>query len=49
MKRLILNVLGRILGYRRYVCPNCKKVNYLKDSGELTAGYCRNCEHPIWN
>ena len=49
MKRLILNVLGRILGYRRYVCPNCKKVNYLKCSDELTAVYCRSCEHPIWN
>ena len=48
MKRLILNIWGYIRGYNRYVCPNCKKVNYIKDNGELTVGYCRNCEHPIW-
>ena len=49
MKRILLNIIGRVLGYKRYTCPNCKKVNYLKDNGELTVGYCSSCDHPIWN
>ena len=39
MKRILLNIIGRIRGYKRYVCPNCKKLNYIKDNGELTVGF----------
>ena len=49
MERILLNIIGRICGYKRYVCPNCKKVNYIKDNGKFTVGYCKNCDHPIWN
>lgn len=49
MKRIFFNIVGKMLRYKRYTCPNCKKVNYFKDNGELTAGYCKSCDHPIWN
>jgi hypothetical protein len=50
MKKCIKKIMSR-LGYKEYECPNCKRTNYLagKDAdGEIIAGYCRKCGHPVW-
>lgn len=34
---------------KTYKCSDCQELNYLKDNGEITAGYCSHCSHPLWN
>jgi len=36
-------------GLKPYKCTNCKKITYLKNNGEITAGHCKHCGHPVWN
>jgi len=34
---------------KMYKCSDCQELNYLKDNGEITVGYCSHCSHPLWN
>ena len=36
-------------GFKVYKCTDCQTINVLKDNGEITVGFCSNCEHPLWN
>ncbi len=36
-------------GFKVYKCTNCQTINALKDNGEITVGFCSNCEHALWN
>lgn len=36
-------------GFKVYKCTDCHTINVLKDNGEITIGFCSNCEHPLWN
>ena len=36
-------------GFKVYKCTDCQTINALKDNGEITVGFCSNCEHPLWN
>lgn len=36
-------------GFKVYKCTNCQTINILKDNGEITVGFCSNCDHPLWN
>jgi len=40
----------KLLGYKKYQCPNCKKYNYFKGKVEWDSivGFCRKCDHPVW-
>jgi len=48
-----LNIFGVSImlpkGFKFYKCTDCQTVNVLKDNGEITVGFCSNCEHPLWN
>ncbi len=34
---------------KEYECTDCKELNYLKNNGEITVGFCNKCGHPLWN
>lgn len=36
-------------GFKVYECTDCQTLNVIKDNGEITVGFCSNCEHPLWN
>lgn len=38
------------LGYKKYICTDCKKVNYKKDDNRFAAinGFCWFCQHPLF-
>lgn len=36
-------------GWKEYKCTDCQEINIKKDNGQITVGYCDNCEHPLWN
>ena len=36
-------------GWKVYKCTDCQEINVKKDNKQITAGYCDNCQHPLWN
>lgn len=36
-------------GFKTYQCTDCGHMNFKMDNGEITVGFCDNCEHPLWN
>jgi ribosomal protein L37AE/L43A len=49
--RKLIDKIFKHFGYDKYECPNCKRINYLhpRNLDGIVAGYCRKCDHPIWN
>jgi ribosomal protein L37AE/L43A len=34
---------------KEYECADCKELNYIKNNGEITVGFCNKCGHPLLN
>lgn len=59
MEKLIIGLISiirsKVTGKPLYKCPNCKTKNFFSEPyshnlgiGNI-AGFCKNCDHPIWD
>jgi len=50
--KIITSCQGRIIekeSYKDYKCTDCGAITRLKDNNKTRVGFCKNCEHPLWN